>query len=121
MNADLLVKKAPWPIPVGAKLTKKQKEGYQQISFSWRKQGWFYEARWHSRMPKAKIVQYDSWVLTRTRPSIGFGAGARPKLEEVLSGDQWVAARFLRYAAKLSFEGQASPAQIKLIKACHHH
>lgn len=58
MNADLLVKKAPWPI------------------LSWRR--------------------------------------CCPETSGLPPG-------FLRYAAKLSFEGQASPAQINLIKACHHH
>lgn len=110
MQADVLAQTAPWPIPMGAKITQQQKVGYQQIAFSWREQGWLYEARWHSRMPKARIVKYDSWVLTRIRPGVGFGAGAH-----------WLAARHLRYAASLSFKNKAGSDQLKLIKACHHH
>lgn len=121
MQADVLAQTAPWPIPMGAKITQQQKVGYQQIAFSWREQGWLYEARWHSRMPKARIVKYDSWVLTRIRPGVGFGAGARPKLEGVFASGHWLAARHLRYAASLSFKNKASSDQLKLIKACHHH
>ncbi|MFC2694511.1 MAG: hypothetical protein ACFN0Y_00625 [Lactobacillus sp.] len=43
MQADVLAQTAPWPIPMGAKITQQQKVGYQQIAFSWREQGWLYE------------------------------------------------------------------------------
>ena len=109
----------PWPIPPDAQQQFQIKHGDHQVKYTWRQAGWRYEARWHERIPKAKLITWPSWRLDRIRPGIGYGPHAQPRLAETRVGDCWLPLRRVRYAAVRYNHGQATAKDIHLLKAAH--
>ena len=69
----------------------KQKNGYDQVKYTWKKGDYSYTSRWHTRTPNAPKEQGDSWVVERKKSGVGYGKNARPKQEEVLVGkNKWI-------------------------------
>lgn len=110
---------APWPIPATAQRVIDHRQGYQQVRYCWHRDGWYYQARWHFKLPKATLINQPSWQLSRTRPGQGFGSDAHPKSEETLVGDHWLPTSQVRYAARCYNKGQASNQQTKLLQQAH--
>jgi hypothetical protein len=110
---------APWPIPAGARVSNQVKVGYSQVQYTWQKQGWRYEARWHERTPHARLITRPSWRLDRVRPGKGYGPDAAPRLVQTLVGKQWLPIRQLRYCARRYNDGIATPAEIHLLQIAH--
>lgn len=110
---------APWLIPPDAQQQLQIKHGYHQVKYTWRQDGWCYEARWHERIPTAKLITWPSWRLDRIRPGIGYGPHAQPRLAETRVGNCWLPLRRVRYAAARYNHGQATVEDIRLLKAAH--
>ncbi|MGM9883048.1 MAG: hypothetical protein ACI31K_02605 [Limosilactobacillus reuteri] len=110
---------APWPIPQNADHQVQLKNGYHQVKYTWEKDDWRYEARWHERTPNAQLITYPSWRLDCVRPGKGYGPTATPRLAETWAGDHWVSVSRVRYAAARYHHGCATPADINLLKATH--
>ena len=49
----VLPKSSPIKIPSTATIKEEQKNGYQQIKYTWEKDDYFYTSRWHTRTPNA--------------------------------------------------------------------
>lgn len=121
MKANLWTRiraKAPWPIPLSAR-EQKQDKGYRQYKFSWQKNGWRYEARYHSVTPLAEIISYPSWRLDRVCPGQGFGPDHRRRLSQSRVGQHWLATSYLRFCARQVIKHQASQKQIEIVKKAH--
>lgn len=112
-------KNAPWLIPEDAQLTYEQKQGYQQIKFTWQAQHWRYEARFHNKTPLARLITYPSWRLDRTKPGKGFGPDHAPRIEETLVGKKWIKSSYVRYCASQVSNNVANDEQIQVIKLAH--
>lgn len=111
---------SPWPIPEGSKTQIEQKpEGYWQVKFSWVKNSWRYEARYHEKTPKAKLITYPSWRLDRIRPGKGYGPDHAPRISQTRVGDQWLSTSYVRYCARQLNHGLASNRQTEIIKLAH--
>lgn len=81
-----LPKSAPLKVPVSATIKEEQKDGYNQVKYSWQRGEYKYLSRWHTRTPNAPKNQGDSWVVERRKPGIGSGANVRKARVEVLVG-----------------------------------
>lgn len=110
---------APWPIPEGTKRINEEKDHYRQIKYVWHDGDWRYEARWHTPVPGARIVDYPSWRLDRLKAGKGFGADHAPRVSETRVGDHWVPTRKVRYAAKHVQNGIASIEEVNMIRQAH--
>lgn len=118
-NCMILRQTAPWSIPLNAQQQLQIKHGYHQVKYTWQQLGWRYEARWHERIPTAKLITRPSWRLDRVRPGMGYGPHAKPRLAETRVGDRWLSLRRIRYAATRYYHGQATKEDIRLLKAAH--
>ena len=86
-----LPKSSPIKIPSSATVKEEQKNGYDQVKYTWKKGDYSYTSRWHTRTPNAPKEQGDSWVVERKKSGVGYGKNARPKQEEVLVGkNKWI-------------------------------
>lgn len=111
---------APWPIPKTAKAEIEEKaEGYLQVKFSWTKDSWRYEARYHEKTPQAKLITYPSWRLDRIRPGKGYGPDHAPRISQTRVSQKWLSTSYVRYCARQLNHGLASQSQIKIIKLAH--
>ncbi|KRL80337.1 hypothetical protein [Lactobacillus ultunensis] len=119
MNYFKLRKIAPWFIPLDAKMTLENKQGYRQIKYVWYKNSWRYEARFHTKTPKAQLITYPSWRLDRIRPGKGFGPDHASRIEESLVGTKWIKSSIVRYCARQVSHGVANKKQIEIIKKAH--
>lgn len=112
--------RSPWPIPDQTKTKVERKpEGYLQVKFSWFKGVWRYEARYHEKTPKAKLITYPSWRLDRIRPGKGYGLDHRPRINQTRVGQKWLSTSYVRYCAYQLNHGLASKRQIEVIKLAH--
>lgn len=123
MNSKFEIKKlmssAPWPIPSYAKVKCQKKQGYSQIKFMWRRNGWRYEARFHDKTLEAKIITYPSWRLDRIHPGKGYGPNHAPRIEQAKVGTKWLKLNYVRYCARQVSRGLADQEQINIIKQAH--
>ena len=91
---NVLSQSAPIEIPSFAKIKDQKKNGYNQVKYTWRADGYKYEVRWHTRPPGAPITEGNTWQVRRHKPGVGFGNNARPPVDEVLvksaTGKKWV-------------------------------
>ena len=91
---NVLSQSAPIEIPSFAKIKDQKKNGYNQVKYTWRADGYKYEVRWHTRTPGAPITEGNTWQVRRHKPGVGFGNNARPPVDEVLvksaTGKKWV-------------------------------
>lgn len=110
---------APWPIPRNAHCILEKKQEYWQYKFTWRRAGWRYEARLHSKTPGARLITYPSWRLDRIRPGKGFGPDHAPRLSEIKVGQRWLDADYVRYCARQVSRQLASKKQIEVIEQAH--
>ena len=87
-----LPKTSPIPIPDTATIKEDHKQnGYEQVKYEWISGEYKYLSRWHTHTPGAPEYSKDTWVVERVRPGIGAGRLHRPKIHEVLIGDnQWI-------------------------------
>ena len=88
---NTLPKRSPVKIPSSATIKEGQKNGYDQVKYTWKKGDYSYTSRWHTRTPNAPKEQGNSWVVERKKSGVGYGKNARPKQEEVLVGkNKWI-------------------------------
>lgn len=88
---NTLPKSSPIKIPSSAIIIEEQKNGYEQVKYTWKKDDYSYTSRWHTRTPNAPKEQGDSWVVQRDKAGIGYGKNARPAKHEILVGkNKWV-------------------------------
>ena len=88
---NTLPKSSPIRIPSSATVKEEQKNGYDQVKYTWKKGDYSYTSRWHTRTPNAPKEQGNSWVVERKKSGVGYGKNARPKQEEVLVGkNKWI-------------------------------
>lgn len=88
---NTLPKGSPIKIPSSATVKEEQKNGYDQVKYTWKKGDYSYTSRWHTRTPNAPKEQGNSWVVERKKSGVGYGKNARPKQEEVLVGkNKWI-------------------------------
>ena len=88
---NTLPKSSPIKIPPSAIIIEEQKNGYEQVKYTWKKGDYSYTSRWHTRTPNAPKEQGDSWVVQRDKAGIGYGKNARPAKHEILVGkNKWV-------------------------------
>lgn len=81
-----LHKSSPLKVPETATIKEEQKQGYDQLKYSWQRGEYKYQSRWHTRTPNAPKSQGNTWVVERRIPGIGNGPNARKANEEVLVG-----------------------------------
>ena len=62
---NTLPKSSPIKIPSSAIIIEEQKNGYEQVKYTWKKDDYSYTSRWHTRTPNAPKEQGDSWVVQR--------------------------------------------------------
>lgn len=92
-RADTIAVSSPIEIPKTATIKPQVKDsGAYQIKYEWATEdGFKYTSRWHTPRPDVPIEKYDTWVVEREVPGIGYGKNARPRVREVLVGDnKWV-------------------------------
>lgn len=65
---------APWPIPQNADHQVQLKNGYHQVKYTWEKDDWRYEARWHERTPNAELAPRLCSPRERLWPNSGTAA-----------------------------------------------
>ena len=70
---NTLPKSSPIKIPSSAIIIEEQKNGYEQVKYTWKKDDYSYTSRWHTRTPNAPKEQGDSWVVQRDKAGIGYG------------------------------------------------
>lgn len=70
---NTLPKSSPIKIPSSAIIIEEQKNGYEQVKYTWKKGDYSYTSRWHTRTPNAPKEQGDSWVVQRDKAGIGYG------------------------------------------------
>lgn len=116
---DPMKASAPWPIPAESKRINEEKDHYRQIKYVWHRDGWRYEARWHTSVPVATIVTYPSWRLDRVKPGKGYGEDHAPRVSETLVGDHWLPTKEVRYAASQVNSGIASIEAVNIIRQAH--
>ncbi len=88
---NTLPNSSPIKIPSSATVKEEQKNGYDQVKYTWKKGDYSYTSRWHTRTPNAPKEQGDSWVVQRDKAGIGYGKNARPAKHEILVGkNKWV-------------------------------
>lgn len=81
-----LPKSSPLKIPPDASIKEEQKQGYDQVKYSWKRGDYSYTSRWHTRTPNAPANQGNTWVVERKKPGIGNGPNARPAKIDILVG-----------------------------------
>lgn len=81
-----LPKTSPLKIPSSATIKEEQKQGYNQVKYSWQRGEYKYLCRWHTRTPNAPKNQGNSWVVERKIPGIGSGPHAKAARSEILVG-----------------------------------
>lgn len=111
---------SPWEIPANADVENQQKDGYDQVKYTWTANDWRYTVRFHTKLPTATLITYPSWQLTRVHPGKGFGVDHASRIEQTRLRGKWVSTKLIRYAALRYQKGQATPEQISLLKESHH-
>lgn len=116
-----LAKTSPVKIPQNAQIKAAHKtNGYEQLTFSWQSQGWRYFARWHSRLPGAKIVTKPSWRVDRIKSGHGFGKDVRRRIEETWSFKTgWILSSTLHKSAWRAAHHPHSAHDIAVVKHTH--
>ena len=98
---NILPKSSPIIIPSSATIREEQKNGYDQVKYTWKKGEYSYTSRWHTRTPNAPKEQGESWVVQRDREGIGYGKNARPAKHEILiEKNKWVSKKEWQAAHK---------------------
>lgn len=118
-----IAKTSPVKIPKSAAVRRTSKAaGYQQISYSWQVNGWRYEARWHSKLPTAKIVTKPSWRVDRVKRGHGFGAEVHHRVVQTWSSHAgWIASKQLHQSAWRINHHTGHQSDKELIKNTHFH
>ena len=116
----VLPNSSPIKIPASAIVKEEQKNGYNQVKYTWKKGEFSYTSRWHTRTPNAPKKQGDSWVVQRDKAGIGFGKEARPATHEILVGkDKWVSLKEWRMAIQARKNGTATKEQKEMLDNGH--
>lgn len=90
-NVGEIAKRSPIEIPENVTYNIQEKNGYNQIKYTWESDGYKYTSRWHTRTPGAPKEQGVSWVVERRIPGIGYGENSRNARKEVLIGEnKWI-------------------------------
>ncbi len=111
-NAREIAKRSPVEIPENATYDIQEKNGYNQIKYTWERDGYKYTSRWHTRTPGAPKEQGISWVVERRIPGIGYGENHRGAVKEVLVGKNlWIAKSEWRKAINARHNGTATKQQ----------
>ena len=111
-NAGEIAKRSPIEIPGNATYDIQEKNGYNQIKYTWESDGYKYTSRWHTRTPGAPKEQGISWVVERRIPGIGYGENHRGAVKEVLVGKNlWIAKSEWRKAINARHNGTATKQQ----------
>jgi len=109
---NTLPKSSPIKIPSSATVKEEQKNGYDQVKYTWKKGDYSYTSRWHTRTPNAPKEQGNSWVVERKKSGVGYGKNAHPKKEEVLVGkNKWISKREWKDAIIARKKGTLTPKQ----------
>ena len=88
---NILPKGSPIKIPSSATIKEEQKNGYEQVKYTWKNGDYSYISRWHTRTPNSPKNQGDSWIVERKKSGLGYGKNAHPKQEEILVGkNKWI-------------------------------
>ena len=117
---EILPKSSPIKIPSNANIKEEQKNGYQQVKYTWKKDDFTYTSRWHTRTPNAPIGQGDSWVVQRDKPGIGYGEKARPSQHDILVGkNKWVSKKEWQAAIRARKNGTATKEQKEMLNNGH--
>ena len=88
---NILPKGSPIKIPSSATIKEEQKNGYEQVKYTWKNGDYSYISRWHARTPNSPKNQGDSWIVERKKSGLGYGKNAHPKQEEILVGkNKWI-------------------------------
>ena len=111
-----LAKLAPIVVPDTAVAKVKQKQGYDQIAYTWRANGCRYLARWHSKTPGAPDGQVNTWVVSR----IISGTPERQyQIHQILVGNKWISRKAWQDAIDGYNNNTATPEQLKLLEDGH--
>lgn len=109
---------SPIHVPKNAKMKVENKEGYEQVKYTWKHGNYSYEARWHTKTKDAP-VNGQSWVVKRERKGIGYGPNARKNETYFLSGSKWVSKKDWFDAIKARKSGNATKKQIEILDKGH--
>ena len=110
-------KKAPIKIPNTAKYRAKSMEGgYEQIAYKWSDETYKYEARWHTRTPRAPKEQGNTWVIQRTIPGNG---GKKPEIQFLIGKNEWIKGSEWYAAINTRKTGKSTKEQIELLDKGH--
>jgi hypothetical protein len=116
----ILPQSSPIPIPQNAKITRQEKEDYDQVKYKWTRGKYTYTSRWHTRTPGAPPSQGDSWVVERRCPGVGAGKNARPRTSEILVGKgKWIPKATWDSAIRARNNGTATQEQKELLDHGH--
>ena len=117
---NTLPKSSPIKIPSSAIIIEEQKNGYEQVKYTWKKDDYSYTSRWHTRTPNAPKEQGDSWVVQRDKAGIGYGKNARPAKHEILVGkNKWVSKKEWQAAIRARKNGTATKEQKEILDNGH--
>lgn len=120
-----LPKSSPIIIPSSANHKEEQKNGYNQVKYTWNNGEYQYTSRWHTRTPNAPLEQGNTWVVERKRNGIGSGPNARKKVEEVMIGrnkdgtPKWISKSEWNKAIKARKDGTITKEQEKILYDGH--
>ncbi len=115
-----LPKSAPLKIPSTATVKEEQKDGYNQVKYTWKEGEFSYTSRWHTRTPNAPKGQGDSWVIQRDKAGLGYGKNAHPAQHEILVGEnKWVSKKEWQDAIRARKNGTATKEQKEMLDNGH--
>lgn len=110
----------PNKIPSSATVKEEQKNGYDQVKYTWKTNDYTYTCRWHTRRPNAPQGQGESWVVQRDKAGIGYGKNARPSKHEILVGKcKWVSKKEWLAAIRARKNGIATKEQKEMLDNGH--
>lgn len=117
---NTLPKTSPIKIPSSATIKEEQKNGYDQVKYTWEKGDYSYTSRWHTRTPNAPKEQGDSWVVQHDQTGIGYGKNVRPAKHEILVGkNKWVSKKEWQAAIRARKNGTATNEQKEMLDNGH--
>lgn len=116
----ILPQTSPIKIPSSATIKEEQKNGYNQVKYTWENGDFSYTSRWHTRTPNAPKEQGDSWVVQRDKAGIGYGKNIRPPQHEILVGEnKWVSKQEWQKAIRAKKNGVATDEQKEMLDNGH--
>ena len=119
-NHSTIAKRSPVEIPENATYVVQEKNGYNQIKYTWESDGYKYTSRWHTRTPGAPKEQGISWVVERRIPGIGYGEHHRKSEIEVLVGENiWISKLEWKEAIEAQQDGTATKQQKEWLNNGH--